>query len=195
MEFEQLLGVGPSASHDELKRAYLQRLKEVNENDPNFENKLDRLSRAYKYLVRRLDSGERGNKVEEVKPITLKSLFENSFENSFGNSFLDSFFKVPSPFKSTGFDSFNKSFDDLETSESSEIPLSYYKYNTNFTSYDNNGLKQSKSVSRIEKIRDNNRYVSQVTRTQDGNKIVEEKLNPDGTITRTEKTFNQSLKS
>lgn len=186
MEFEQLLGVGPSASHDELKRAYLQRLKEVNENDPNFENKLDRLSHAYKYLLRRLNSGGRGNRLE-VKPVTLKSLFNDPF----GSSFLDNFFKTSiTPMNLHSFDSFDKSFEDLE---SSNTPLSYYKYNTNFTSYDNNGLKQSKSVSRIEKIRDNNRYISQVTRTQDGNKIIEEKLNPDGTITRTEKTLNHSL--
>jgi DnaJ-class molecular chaperone len=203
MDFEQLLGVNSTASKDELKKAYLQRLKELNENDSNFDNKLDRLSQAYKYLTRKLDL--------EVKPITLNSLFnKNLFRTPFMRNNFDTFntSNTSNTFNTLNTsNTFNTSntLNTFNTSNTSNIPnasntfntsntpLSYFKYNTNFTSYDNNGVKQSKSASRIEKIIDNNRYVSQVTRTQDGNKIIEEKLNPDGTVTRTEKTLNKSL--
>jgi hypothetical protein len=69
-------------------------------------------------------------------------------------------------------------------------PHKYYKYVSSMTTYDNNGVRKAKSISRTEKYDGKHKSVKQVSKFQDGDKYVEEHLNPDGTTKRIEKKIN-----
>lgn len=68
----------------------------------------------------------------------------------------------------------------------------YYKYVSSMTTYDTNGTRKAKSISRTEKFDGKNKTVKQVSKFQDGDKYVEEYLNPDGTTRRIEKKINNN---
>lgn len=69
---------------------------------------------------------------------------------------------------------------------------SYYKYVSSMTTYDNNGIRKAKSISRTEKYDGKNKHVKQISKFQDGDKYVEERLNPDGTTSRIEKKIDNN---
>ena len=72
-------------------------------------------------------------------------------------------------------------------------PQKYYKYVSSMTTYDNNGVRKAKSISRTEKYDGKHKSVKQVSKFQDGDKYVEEYLNPDGTTKRIEKKIENNM--
>lgn len=81
---------------------------------------------------------------------------------------------------------------DLNTQNINE-PQKYYKYVSSMTTYDNNGVRKAKSISRTEKYDGKNKSVKQVSKFQDGDTYVEEYLNPDGTTRRIEKKIKNNM--
>lgn len=81
------------------------------------------------------------------------------------------------------------------TDKSSNSPKpNYYKYISSMTTYDNNGIRKAKSISRTEKYDGKHKSVKQVSKFQDGDKYVEEHLNPDGTTRRIEKKIDNDTR-
>ena len=78
-----------------------------------------------------------------------------------------------------------------------EFDLKFGKINESFNSSQtrsNNGIRKAKSISRTEKYDGKQKSVKQVSKFQDGDKYVEEYLNPDGTTHRIEKKIEKDAK-
>ena len=186
------LGIGPYASAIDVKKAFVQKLKQLDENDPDFENKLETLQTDYLNRQKTSTQTER-NGVQSEHDVFSNTFLENFFSPH--TSLLEDY----SPFHSfrrinNAIDSMmqrsRSMFDKQPTLFNTHNDGSYYKYNSSFTTFNDKGEREEKTLSRVEKVRGNQRYVSQVSRTQQGNKIIEERINPDGTVTKTEKLLN-----
>lgn len=82
--------------------------------------------------------------------------------------------------------------DRTDRTDRKKNPQSYYKYVSSMTTYDNNGVRKAKSISRTEKYDGKEKKIKQVSKFQDGDKYVEEYLNPDGTTRRIEKKIDNN---
>ena len=187
------LGIGPYVSAIDVKKAFVQKLKQLDENDLDFENKLESLQTDY--LNRQTTSIQ--NKRNGVQ--SEHDVFSNTFLENFFSPRTSSLKEYDYPIHS--FRRLNNAIDDMMQHSRSMFDKqptlynthgdgSYYKYNSSFTTFNDKGEREEKTLSRVEKVRGNQRYVSQVSRTQQGNKIIEERINQDGTVTKTEKLLN-----
>jgi len=207
-----------STSQNDRKRDYVNKLRELDPNDPEFDIKFNHLEQAYK-STNSLKSNHR-DRVRYSNPfheIVNNFMFRSPFDDFYNplsrmhdriNNMMYSTFDRHNMFLED--DEFDEGkLDDLVISDAPPVNTereelnnqqqlnnhqdnTYYKYVSSMTTYDNNGVRKAKSISRTEKYNGKDRKVTQVSRFQDGNKYVEEFLNPDGTVKRIEKTVDPS---
>lgn len=152
------------------KRDYVAKLKELDLDDPNFDEKFNHINNSYSsktHLEHRVPYNDLfGDPFRELTQIhnTINNMM-NRFKNKF----------------------------DINNENEQGKERSYYKYVSSMTTYDNNGVRKAKSISRSEKYDGKTKKVTQVSRYQDGDKYVEEYLQPDGSVKKIEKTVNKYL--
>ena len=198
-----------SATQSDSRREYVRKLKELDLNDPEFENKFNNINKTYNSNseVSTTRSDHRAyaqhHLVDDfmLSPFrSLSRMHNNLYKmmniNNFFNDFND--FINDDEFNEAKLDKLDiNTYDDASVSENSvkkdkDKPQSYYKYVSSMTTYDNNGVRKAKSIARTEKYDGKEKKVKQVSKFQDGDKYVEEYLNPDGTTRRIEKKIDST---
>jgi len=186
-----------STQRDVTKRDYVAKLKQLDLDDPNFEEKFNQINRSYlpkthsehhNFKLNRSDPFSHffGNPFRELSHI--HDRINKMMYNNFKNFYDDNLFIKDGEFDENKLDKLDVNTE--QNTEQNNNGRSYYKYVSSMTTYDNDGNRKSKSISRSEKYDGKNKKVTQVSRYQDGNKYVEEYLQPDGTIKKIEKTVN-----
>jgi len=173
------------------KKDYVAKLKELELDDPNFEEKFNKINRSY---------FSKTHQEHDILRLNMNDTFSQFFRNPFKEltrvsdkinkiMYNDNLFIKNGEFDENKLDSVGVN------TEQDRKGRSYYKYASSMTSYGNDGIRKSKSISRSETYDGKNKKVTQISRYQDGNKYVEEYLRPDGTIKKIEKRLNgNSLK-
>jgi hypothetical protein len=202
-----------------LKRDYVAKIKELDLDDPNFENKFNQINRSYLSNTHYEHRNKIkpyysifGNHFRELSNIhdrinkMMYSNFNDFYNNDFDNNLFDNnLFIKDGEFDTNKLDELNINTEqDINTEHNTNTEQntntdhnkqnkSYYKYVSSMTTYDLDGNRKSKSISRSEKYDGKNKKITQISKIQDGNKYIEEYLQPDGTIKRVEKTINNQL--
>uniref|UniRef100_A0A6C0EBS8 J domain-containing protein n=1 Tax=viral metagenome TaxID=1070528 RepID=A0A6C0EBS8_9ZZZZ len=186
-----VLGVEPNATLTEVQKAYHSKIRELDTNDSEFSNKFESLTQAYNGLV---DRAKRAKRDEIAGYRHNHSLFSD--DDMFGFGLVDrSFFR--NPFRAfenvhNRIEKFMSHLDHLDETDpdikeylddeknyqevETDAPYEgYKKYVSSYTTI-NNGKRESKTVSRVEKIKDGKKRISQVSKIQDGDKVTIQKL-------------------
>lgn len=164
----------PNAIQPDINRTFVSKVKKLDPSDPDFSEKFENVYKDY----------------EQNRSISIRAnagikqdLTKYKFESPFGSG-IEDFCSNPLIFFSNLHDRINNittQFPKLTDKES------YYKHVSSFTTFNDKGEKHAKSISRIEKNNGKHKKISQVTKIQDGDKYIEEHLNPDGTTRRIQK--------
>jgi len=181
MSNREILGVGLNATRDDIRKAYHNKVSRLDPNSSDFNTNLDAYHTAYKNLMKEsnqyhADSASHVHHpshsshtpnygIMPFNPFDIGRAFTSTFDSMFNNF---------SNFNSH----FQQDFDDM-TIEPEENPSGYYRSVSSVTSY-TNGVKQAKSVSRVEKIHNGKKSVSTVTKTTNGDQTIIETEHPNG---------------
>lgn len=198
------------STYNVSNRDYVAKLKELDLDDPNFEEKFNQINKSYSSKTHSYSSKTHleHHDILRHRIDPFYSFFGNPFReltqmhdtiNNMMNKFKNqNIFIKDGEFDEDKLDKLNLNTEintdnitDNNTDKKQE--RSYYKYVSSMTTYDNNGIRKAKSISRSEKYDGKNKKVTQVSRYQDGDKYVEEYLQPDGSIKKIEKTVNRNL--
>jgi len=193
-----------SATQNGSRRDYVKKLQELDINASDFDNKFDEINQQFNRNseVSHKSYGHRVN-ANDYKPMddfiispfrSLSRMHNNLYKMMNINNFFDdkNLFFDKDEFNENKLDKLDvNTYDDrTDRINKEEKPQSYYKYVSSMTTYDNNGIRKAKSISRTEKYDGKEKKIKQVSKFQDGDKYVEEYLNPDGTIKRVEKKLD-----
>lgn len=196
-----------SATQNESRREYVRKLQQLDVNASDFEEKFNQIHNAYlpsDSVVPRVRHGHRANARYHDNYNNFNDFFASPFRslsrmhnhlykmmniNNFFND--DEIFLKSDEFNIDKLDNLDVATDKTDNNKSNN---GYYKYVSSMTTYDNNGIRKAKSISRTEKYDGKHKSVKQVSKFQDGDKYIEEHLNPDGTTRRIEKKIdNQKM--
>lgn len=195
-----------SATQNESKRDYVRKLQELDINASDFDNKFDEINQqfnrnlevSHKSYGRRVYANDY-NSIDDfiISPFrSLSRMHNNLYKMMNINNFFDDkdLFFDKDEFNENKLDKLDvNTYDDrTDRKDKEENPKSYYKYVSSMTTYDNNGVRKAKSISRTEKYDGKEKKIKQVSKFQDGDKYVEEYLNPDGTTRRIEKKIDNN---
>lgn len=203
-----ILGVSSNATTDEIKKAYYAKVKSLNASDPDFDTKLDSYNIAFAKLTGNIITKPRKKKSDDIleneypynkinrRPFEMFSLLhkrasdymyhmDEIFNREFEKEFERTKFKHDgSPIDENILEDLEiymqREFNNNDESQTTDENISQYnKYVSSVTTIDN-GIKKSETISRVEKVKDGKKTVSQTKRKQNGNKVLIEKIHPDG---------------
>jgi hypothetical protein len=180
------------ATQRDLDRHFVRKMKELDTQDADFSSKFDDIYNDY-HTKRSVNARDNAGEKYSLQKYTLTNLFDSPFDFIFKSPLL-SFSRLHDQINNFMTETRSDTkFDNTTLTKKpenlGEKEKSYYKYVSSFTTFDNTGKRQAKSISRVEKSDGTNRRITQITKTQDGNKYIEEHLNPNGTTKRIEKTL------
>ena len=175
----------PKATQHDIKRTFVSKIKNLDPSDPEFSVKFDEIYNNYQQInsISERDNAGKKNLVRYTFDSGIDDFFNNFYNNRL-MSFSKLHDKINNTIKQTKFDNLH---DDDNMN-------SYYKYVSSFTTFDDKGQRQAKSISRVEKTKNNKKTVSQITKIQNGDVYIEEHLNPDGTTKKIEKKLSHDDK-
>jgi hypothetical protein len=205
-----------SNTQNDSRREYVRKLKDLSLDDPEFDTKFNQINKSFD--ISRSSSNHRDNVDNlhsrhnhmrdlslpfDLNPFRSLSRVHNHLYNMMNKRFIqdinddsrdDNIFYNKGEFDEKKLDNL-----DLNTYQNTDNNTNnlykkpnYYKYVSSMTTYDNNGIRKAKSISRTEKYDGQHKTVKQVSKFQDGDKYIEEYLNPDGTTRRIEKKINNT---
>jgi hypothetical protein len=189
----------PNATQPDINRTFVSKIKDLDPSDSEFSSRFEDIYKDYetsRSISRRANAGIK----HELEKYKFESAFESVFDNFFINplmSFSNLHDRINNMItqSTTQIGNFDSNTFTTKTDKPKTVDKeSYYKYVSSFTTFNDKGERHSKSISRVEKNNGKHKKISQITKIQDGDKYIEEHLNPDGTTKRIEKTLSQSDK-
>jgi len=192
----EILGIEPNATPEQIKMAYRRKIKDLNDTDHDFENKLNMYQKAFSILT--------SSNSEELAGYRSKGFFDDFFGFTFPNPFkyfdmlnnniydidtimnkkfdksqLDDTGKIYDHIQEDNLDNFVNHVDLENKDQQHKYPSTYTKYVHNYTTI-KNGKRQSDSVSTVERIINGQKQIARKRVFDDGENIHIDQMLPDG---------------